>query len=486
MNKLKTLGAVLPFFAMSHVAHADFAELLGSFSSDLEERSAEAVLRTYERLIAEEGCTDRSTGLDQTACVGRVFEVFNNVRELVHTGNDLTGTGSILSSLRLDIEGLGFALRWFAAEEYAAQGDMSSDFVSGQVAGLGSRLSALRFGARGFQFVHNGVWMPEGDYAALDNARGGAAGSGANYSKLGGFLNIQGSTGSRAATGREDAFDSDGITFSGGLDYRLNDQWTIGTMLGYSTQEIDFDSSQSIVDGEIESSGFNIMPFFMYQPGYLYLSASLGYQQLDFDSRRAIRYPSQNLNIPSTSTETIANTQASIVSAFAEIGYSYIWRKMTFEPFFNLNSSSIVIDEFVEEDVNDDAFDLVVKEQDFSTLDFSFGLKTQYTYTPRAGVFIPYLTLEYIGQTDTASRDVEAYYPGLANDDTLYFIPTEELDDSYQTITLGMSAVLRGGRELTPGGTVGGDIQGFFNIKQITGLEGYELMFYSLGLRYAF
>lgn len=480
------LAASVAMSIAANMAYADFEQLLGSFSTDLEERSAEAVLRTYNRLIEEEGCTDRSTGLDQSQCTGRTFLIFRNAREIVHTGNDISGTGVTTFSLRSNLEGLGFALRWFAAEEYAAQGDMSSDFVGGQVSGLGSRLSALRFGARGFQFVHNGVSAPNGEYAGVYGESGGAAGTGSNYSKLGGFFNLQSSVGSRAPTGRENAFDSEGVSFTSGLDYRINNNWIAGAMFGYSEQQIDFDSSLSIVDGEIESTGFNFMPFFMYQSGYWYISGSLGFQQLDFDSRRAISYPSNNLNIESTDTETIANTQATIISAFAEVGYSYIWKKVTLEPFFNLNTSSISIGEFVEDDINNDAFDLVVKEQNLSTIDYSFGLKTQYTFTPRIGVFVPFFTLEYVGQTDTASRDVEAYYDGLSSDESTYFIPTEELDGNYQTVSVGMSAVLRGGRELTAGGGVGGDIQAYFNIKQITGLEGYELMFYTIGARYAF
>lgn len=224
----------------------------------------------------------------------------------------------------------------------------------------------------------------------------------------------------------------------------------------------------------------------MYQPGRMYVSASLGYQQLNFDSRRAIRYPSLNPDIDSADTETVSQTDANILSFFGELGYNFTWRKMAFEPFVNLNSNNIVIDEFIEDDVNDDAFDLVVKQQDFSALDYTVGLKSQYTFTPRAGVFIPYLTLEYVGQTNTESRDVEAYYAGMQSQDSVFFIPTEELSGNYQTISFGMSAVLRGGRELSPGGGVGGDIQGFFNIKQINGLKGYELTFYSFGMRYAF
>ena len=107
-------------------------------------------------------------------------------------------------------------------------------------------------------------------------------------------------------------------------------------------------------------------------------------------------------------------------------------------------------------------------------------------FTPRYGVFIPFVTLEQVNQTNTASRDVEAYYDGMSNSDSVFFIPTEELDGSYNAFTFGVSSVIRGGRERSAGGAVGGDIQAYINYKTITSLEGYTLDFYSFGLRYAF
>lgn len=61
------------------------------------------------------------------ACPDDVFGVFEETRELVHTANELLGTGDTSFSLGLDIDGLGFALRWTAAEEIAAQGSMTTE-----------------------------------------------------------------------------------------------------------------------------------------------------------------------------------------------------------------------------------------------------------------------------------------------------------------------------------------------------------------------
>jgi uncharacterized protein YhjY with autotransporter beta-barrel domain len=495
MKKLSRL-LVLPALLLSIPSWALFEDLLGSFSTELEERSALSALETYRRLILEEGCTDNLAidpgdiiGGDQPdgfGCTGRTFRIFRNVREVIHTGNDLTGSGPTSFSLRSSLEGLGFALRWLAAEEYAAQGDLSSDFVGGQVSGLSSRLSALRFGARGFQFSNNGVWQPkDGEYAGIYGTSGGSAGED-NYSKWGGFANINYGAGSRDPTGLENAFDAELVNLTFGVDYRANSKWIVGLVGGIIQQEIDFDASQSIVEGGIESDGFSLMPFFMYQPGAFYLSGSLGVQQLTFDSVRAIRYPSFNPSISSTNTETVSSTDAQISSLFLEAGYNWSWRKYSVEPFLSINASNVVIDEFVEDDINDDAFDLVVKEQDFDLIDATLGVKVQYVFTPKFGVFIPYLTLELVNQTENESRDIEAYYAGLSSTDSLFFVPTEELDSSYSAYTFGLSSVIRGGREKKAGGSVGGDLQAFANIKTLSGLEGYDLQMYTLGFRYTF
>ena len=127
------------------------------------------------------------------ACTADAFAVYIVTRELVHTANELVGSGPTASSLNLDLEGLGLALRWTAAEEFAAQASMATDFANGQLSNLASRLSALRFGSRGFTFAGMPV-NPEGDYrvAGLDRRLGGGASADEGretYSPWGGFVN---------------------------------------------------------------------------------------------------------------------------------------------------------------------------------------------------------------------------------------------------------------------------------------------------------
>ena len=500
LNKLVSLGkqvltcSAISVCGLSAPTYADITDLFGSFANDLEESSAQAAWLTYNRLIENEGCIDslrvdpilNQDGDTNAACTGETFLLFNNVRELIHTANEITGDGATAFSLGSNLEGLGFALRWTAAEEYAAQGTVSGEFVNGQISGLAARMNALRMGARGF----NIVGVPTGNggnaIAAAHGMSGGSAGEESTYSKWGGFLNYSYGFGDKSPTDTEDAFDFNGSKINFGVDYILNDKWILGVVGGYSDQEVDFDASQSIVEGGMQSSGFSVMPFFMFQPNSFFVSGSLGLQNMDFDTNRSIRYPSFNPDTSSTDTETVSNTSASMTSLFLETGYTWNHNKFALEPYGNVRYSDISVDGFIEDDINDAAFDLVVRQQDIESTEFTLGVKGQYTITPRRGVYIPYISLEYVTQTEDAPRLIDAYYANDSSALTAFSVPTSELDSNYSVFSLGVSGVLRGGRQKEAGGAISGGVQGFINYKVIQGLEGIDLQIYSFGLRYAF
>ena len=66
--------------------------------------------------VPEPGAPPVGTGCENE---GR-FIVYLNARELVHTANEIRGSGATIASLGQNLEGLGLALRWTAAEERIA------------------------------------------------------------------------------------------------------------------------------------------------------------------------------------------------------------------------------------------------------------------------------------------------------------------------------------------------------------------------------
>jgi hypothetical protein len=466
-------------------ASADITDLF-PFLNSLELRAAQAALSTYTSLITS-GCIDTAV-VDPGVgpCSGQVFTLFTNVRELIHNANELTSDGSTGFSLGLNLQDFGFALRWTAAEEYAAQGSLSSDFSRGQLSGLSTRLGALRMGARGFSV--NASQFDPGNLLYADNGEalsgGGAADDG--YSRWGGFVNYIFGAGVKDPTSLEDAFDFDGTAVNFGIDYRINSRWIAGLIGGVTEQEIDFNSNLSIVDGGIISEGYSWLPFIAYQNGSFFFSASISLQELSFATRRDISYPSLNILTPSVNTTTVSDTDAAVFSYFGEIGYTWRWNQFSFEAFANADSSTIEIDAFLEDDLNDDAFDLNISDQTIDQTELTVGAKFQYVLTPSFGVFIPYFNLELINQTETDASIVNSRYANAISQQNTFFVPTDELDSSYSVYTVGVSAVLRGGERRSDGGVIAGGLQGFVQYKLLDGLENYDIDGVAFGFRYEF
>lgn len=492
VSKKITLGLTMSVVLFAGESNADMLDLIDQFSTDLERDSARAVLQTYNDLIATAGCSDNmlvdpaSTGIP-SSCTGQTFLLFNNVRRLIHTANEISKDrqGATAFSLGLDQRGLGFALRWNAAEEYNAQASLSSDFLQSQLSGFSSRMTALRFGASGFAGV-NAMDIYQG-YAAESSLTGGAAGADDYaYSRWGGFINYTGGSGKKAPGIYEDAFDIEGTDITFGADYRFNSQWTAGVVGGIADQEIDFDSALSTVDGGVVSDGFSVMPFILYQDKALFATAALGYQTLSFDTNRSIRYPSLNPDLPSPNTQTASSTDASTLSFSGELGYNYNLSAFSAEPYVKINYADTRVNAFVEQDLNDKAFDVAVAEQSFDSLESSIGLRLRYTFTPSFGVFTPFVGYQSVNQSNTDARTISARYANAASTENVFQLSSDEIDNQYSITTYGIASVIRGGRQSKGDGSIGGGIQIFVQYKEIGGLDNYEYSAITAGLRYEF
>ncbi len=465
-----------------------------TFSTELERKSALAVLQTYNDLIEHSGCVDRganegfvSESFNQLAaaptdavinaeCTGQTFQLFSNVRALIHTANEITESGNTQYSLRVGEGALGRALRWDAAEEYSAQGSLASDYLRGQVSSLSSRLSALRLGAQGF-----GLHASNGNTIS-----GGSAGdAGEDFSQWGGFINYAYGDGTKAPTDLEDAFDFNGKQLNAGVDYRINNEWIVGGLVSHVSQKVDFDSSKSVVSGNVDSSGYSFFPFAMYQLEHFYISTSIGYQKLTFDSLRAIKYESFNPDVPSVDTESTASTDATNTSFFLGTGYNFSRQNLSFEPFFNFNSLQSKIDGFIEKDIKDSAFDLAVADQKINSHTTTLGATLRYTFTPSFGVVTPFATYEFVNQTQD-KHAIAAHYVNAATAVNVFGVPTDSIDKNYTIATLGLSSVLVGAHQKTADGVVAGGVQAFVQYKQLQNLRNYDVDMIEVGVRYEF
>ncbi len=464
----------------SSTSLVDIAQMAG-FNA-LERAAASANQATYNELVTICGGAEPS-------CADSDLVVFQNTRELVETANELLGSGSTQYSLGLDAEGLGFALRWTAAEEMAGQGSATTKFAASQLSALSTRLAVLRWGVSGLRTVHNTTEDTDILLADVGRMRGGGAGADdvpADFPRWGSFIDGSFGYGSKDPTDLEDAFDFDGREVTVGVDYRFTPALVAGAIVGYSSKEIDFDSSLSIVDGGIRSDGYSALLFAMLEGRNAYASASLGYQQLTHDTNRRITYPSANPTVSSVDSTARSKADSSSLLATANLGYSWRLRAFSIDPVIDVTYSDTTIDAFTETSVDNrnpgagnDPFNLRVGEQSIESLDVAPSLKLQYVFTPKFGVIVPFLIGRYHFELSDDVRTISARYAdaigqllGVADSD--FAVATDVPDEEYYTLAGGFSIVLPHG------------LNGFVQYLEVFDYDAYSDAVITAGFRFEF
>jgi outer membrane autotransporter protein len=317
------------------------------------------------------------------------------------------------------------------------------------------------------------------------------------FSQWGGFLNASVGNGDKRATGNENAFDFDTTEFALGIDRRFANGLVLGAIATYSEQEIEFDNDAgtvSVVDGDISAEGVGGLAFALWTGEQWFVSTSLGFQSIDYDMRRDIRYPSFNPNLPDSNSTTTSTPQSDIVSLTLDAGYTLNAGPITIEPFVGVDYLDITIDAFDEARsfnslsgiFDTDGFNLTVAGQDFRSIDTAFGLRLQTTLTPDFGVIMPYLTVEYHLELETDPRVIRARYAGAGNEAFTFEVPTDPFDSDYFTWSAGLSSVVRGARQRRAGSAAAGGVSVFAQYQSVERLDNFDEQIVSAGIRYEF
>ncbi len=490
INRVLRLATALAFLSSVH-AYADLVTLTANNPAfdDLERAAARANQSAFNAL------TPLCANGPGPTCNANQFGVFESTRELVQTANDLEGTGPTRFSLRLDQEGLGDALRWTAAEEVTAQGTVAKEFTSGQMANVNNRMTALRFGARGFSITGLGG-MPAANIAGVSSSDSlGTASSGETLSKWGGFGNGTFGYGDHDPTTFDDAFDYDNTEATIGVDYRFTDRIVAGLVAGYTENEVDFDAAKSIVDGGIKSDGFSIGVFGLYSREALYLSGALTYQSLDFRIDRFIKYPSFNPDVPSTDTRTLGKTDSDSYSASFNVGYMFrlgpgVSKRYVVEPYFRAEYVDVKISSFQEIETDGDGipeyFNLDVRAQTVKSFELSFGARVSAALSTRWGVLFPYARGEWHVELEDNNTSTNSTYDVGLSGLTPFLLDSGKIDSNYGTAVFGIQTILRGGRQRELGGVIGDRLSLFVEYRTVFSLDLISNDLISGGLRYTF
>lgn len=405
----------------------------------LDVAAAEANDAAYANLLPICGAAAKSTA----TCTGATQLLYNQLRALEDNANSLLGRGEQTYSLRLDPTKLANALQWTAPEEYAAQGSMTNQFANSQATVLANRFSALHFASIATRLARNSDDPSSATWAYVYQALGSGASadsSTASFGRFSAFFDDGFGAGSKNPTTFEDAFHFDSTEVSAGLDYRISDRLVAGLLLGHTERRVDFNSAESIVDGQIRGNGQSTTLYVQYEGDGPYVNGSIGSQHMTLRSVRRITYPSNNPLVPSVDETALSDAGANTLTASGAAGYVLHYRAASLEPYLNSTFVRTSIGSFVETNTN--GFDVNVSDQRIDSTELAAGLKLQYAILPPFGVIVPYAYGEYRHEFSASRRTLVSTYAADSVGNASFNLPTDVQPTHYYVVGGGFSTVL--------------------------------------------
>ncbi len=322
-----------------------------------------------------------------------------------------------------------------------------------QIRNLGTRISALRAGARGLSFKGLDLQIDEQTLsidmiakAYRDAGRRGGGASADNQllaSRLGVFVTGDVATGERDETDLESGLDFDTAGITIGADYRITNQFILGGAIGFSDTEAELENDA----GDLDTQGVSLSLFGTYyspQNYFVDFSATVGAN--DFDQKRSIVYTLDGL--ADVSQNLKADYDGDTISLFVGSGYDFNRGPWSFGPRADLEYIKSDVDGFTEE-VSDPTADgggwaTRVDGTDQRWLTLNLGGKVSYTHSADWGVLIPYARLDWMHEFEDDSQIITAYFvedpAGLGID-----IQTDDPDRDYLRLRFGTSAQFQNG-----------------------------------------
>jgi len=405
--------------------------------------------------------------------------LFEACRRLVQTANDNDGTGASSFSLGLTDSELNAALQQVAGEEGLTARSFTTETSSGQVANVGLRLTELRTGVSGVSLAH--LQMDGGDASLLayeqvvrqDGRRhggGASADSGFRVSRLGAFMNGLVSTGDKDGTDKENGFDFDTWGITGGVDYRFTGNFVMGVAGSYNHVDADYDKSATVAGGNVDLDGYGATVYGTYYLDRFYVEGMAGYVSNDYDIKRRVLYTS-NTAQPGENTTAKADTDGDAVSFSGGAGYNFNYKALSYGPYTRVTYVDLDVDDYQEKGAG--GLNISVEDQSADSLTGVLGGQIAYAMSQSFGVLVPQARLEWIHEF---SNDADIVRTRYVNDftGTPLLTRTDSLDSDYGSLSLGISAVSKGG------------LQGFLQYETWLGLEDISEHIFTVGGRWEF
>ena len=284
--------------------------------------------------------------------------------------------------------------------------------------------------------------------------------------------------GTTAIEGR--GFESDGTAVLAGVDYQVNDNFSLGVTMNYAAVDGDFDGE---IQGE-DSGGFDNNRYGLAVIGEYgfatnaYIGWSLGYNNHEYETDR---YSTVTMGGGDANGVLESETDASEINAGFELGYDMPMNALTVGPRFALRYRKTDIDGYTERvksnnpSGTDEPLALIVDEQTEKSLTSHLGVQLSKAISWDYGVLVPQLYLDYVHEFEDDQRDIEFSFVGDDPSAGNTFIYNNDAPDrNYGHVLVGLAGVFAGG------------LQSFISYERLLAYSDHDNDRFSVGVRLEF
>ena len=347
------------------------------------------------------------------------------------------------------------ALGVLVTDNFAVARTQTLLFANTQYASVMDRLIALRGGARGLSLAGltitvDGSFVPLAELQELGKELLGG-GASADSGEPGGLLDekvglwARGnySFGSKDSQSSSPGFDADQWSLIGGADYRISSNAVVGGAIAYGDANVEF----SRHDGALRTRSW---AFSAYGSMYasrnprrsIYIDGILNVADAGYDADRNIAYVDGEGLVNENAR---GSTSGLTLSAGVSGGYDLLWKGLTVSPTLGVYYIDATLDSFTENGA--EGLNLLYDKQKFASLTGNLGLRLTYALNLPFGVLLPHMRIDYVREFN---NDLDVFSVRFAADPDGTSAPpilvqTDNPDDSYWRLAVGMSAQLRFG-----------------------------------------
>lgn len=273
-------------------------------------------------------------------------------------------------------------------------------------------------------------------------------------------------------------FESDRIAILAGLDYLVNENYSLGMAFNYAKVDGDFDGRiEGQNSGGFDNSSYGLMAFGEYSfATSAYINWSVGYNNHDYETER---YSTVSMGDNDANGVLASDTDADEINAGIEFGYDMTMDSLILGPRLALRYKKTDIDGYTETVKSNnpssalEPLALIVRGQAEKSLTSHLGVQLSKAINWDHGVLLPQLYLEYVHEFQDDQRSIAfSFEDDLANN--VFNYNNDAPDRDYGNVLVGVVAVFANG------------LQSFISYERLVAYSNHDNDRFSVGVRQEF